>query len=238
MPVLRAVEESSGTELLLDTDRLVLTSSGRAVDVQFRVAAFLQLLLESSPGILTYGLIDERLLMPQEIAQPPSDTLGYIRKLKLASCKALGELLDGSNPVGTVRGVGYRLNAEWQVSTSPQRVASLLLELTNLASQCIALMRETPLLSDANEGLYLDGSSKQEELLILLNEFDVWSNTAILVFGGSGDRQVCLKLLQEMRSYITFARVGRVDSNTWRSLFETELESLVGVFSRLARSDD
>jgi hypothetical protein len=226
MPVIRVRNASSEVELSIDQDRMLLASGEKQVAATFIEIEFIVLVVTTAPRVVTYNQINSLLLEPRQIAQPPTDPLTYIRKLKLAVDRKITDITGFDGAIEAVRGVGYRLTTRWEVTAVPSVVDPLLSSLADVLSQSVQLMERTPLREDEDGRLSLVVESLDADITPLLVRLDGIAQQIVMQVGANNQvASVTVRLLNEIRTYVAFARVGQVDEGAWRRLFVSELQT-------------
>lgn len=210
-------------EISLDQSRLVIRSENAIIRPPVTVVAFLALVFQAAPNIVEYNTINSKILEPRAIAQPPSDTLNYIRKLKLRSERIIAEITGLEGSIEAVRSVGYRLADDWEVSGTTFPVE--LQRLAQVLNETVDLMLQTPLVEGEQGALSLAIPANGEQLSSLVFRFDECATDLQLRLGSATQSaRLARDLLVAIRSYVGFARTGNVDKETWRQLFVSELQ--------------
>jgi len=228
MSLVAARRSQDDLRLEVDAGSSLISGSRSDVQVSHREALFAYKLVATAPEVLKYQTIEVQILHPDGIGLPPSDPMTYIRKLKLAVDRGIEEATGERGLIVSVRGVGYRLTGQWALSfpRHERDVAETFANLNLLATQCIGLMKNIPLVEVDGGSRILDTRECKESAMAIAGKFELLVAELHESLQASPRRaglDAHIYVLRDIHSYFTFRRQGNVDEETWRRLFEVEL---------------
>lgn len=226
MSLVVATRLADGLRLEIDAGSSLIVGNMATTQVHHREALFSYLLVAASPEVLKHSTIEARVLHPYGIGLPPSDPMQYIRKLKLSADRKFESATGERGLIASIRGLGYRLTGEWELAfpRSKRQLDAAIMRLRQLAMQCVALMKGTPLMQKADGALVLDTAVGSRSLATIgLQVQDCIQGLVAAARPESHHSVVIEDILADIFSYFTFSREGSVEEDVWRQLFEREL---------------
>ncbi len=181
---------------------------------------FLSKLLQKKGALLSYDEIDSMLY---EHNPNIYNTTPYIRKIKHTLCKILKKRVPTLPPlIETVPKLGYKIVPLWK--ENQKKFEKELNELLTIIKDTIALCENFEIIKKNKKTFLKINLAEKESIERNIIAFAKLSQEILFSLNSSSQYAKTAELLEEIKSYISFQRVGGdIQEELWRAYFSNEL---------------